>query len=241
MSAIAAGIAEKYPDVKKDWGAVVDRYVDMMIGDQMRLSLKVLMWAVGAVLLIGCANLANLLMARATLRSREIAVRLAMGAGRGRLVGMLLTESLALSMLGAVTGLALGYGLLRLIQGLMPPFYLPPEANVSMDGRVLLFLTAATVFTSIAVGLPALSASRNQSSEALKEGGRSNTAGRTKVVARNFFVGAQVAIAFVMLVGGGLLVRSLQKVLNIDTGYRTEGLIAAYLPLPMERSPEAGA
>jgi putative ABC transport system permease protein len=240
MSSIAAGIAERYPDVKKDWGAVVDRYIDRMVGDQMRLSLQVLMWAVAAVLLIGCANLANLLMARATLRSREIAVRLAMGAERGRLVRMLLTESLALSTFGAIAGVALGYGLLQWIQLLLPPFYLPPEANVAMDGRVLLFLTAATVVTCIAVGLaPAISASGRQSSESLKEGGRFNTSGRTKVLARNVFVGAQVAVAFVLLVGGGLLARSLQRVMSVDTGFRTEGLIAAYLPLPMERNPDA--
>jgi putative ABC transport system permease protein len=97
MSSIAAGIAERYPDVKKGWGAIVDRYLDRMVGPQLRLSLTILMWAVAAVLMIGCANLANLLMARATLRSREIAVRLAMGAGRGRVVRMLLTESLLLS------------------------------------------------------------------------------------------------------------------------------------------------
>jgi predicted permease len=241
MSAIAAGIAERYPDVKKGWGAVVDRYIDRIVGDQMRLSLKVLMWAVGAVLLIGCANLANLLMARATLRSREIAVRLAMGAGRGRLVRMLLTESLALATCGAVVGVALGYGLLQWIQSLLPPFYLPAEANVGMDGRVLLFLAAATMITCIAVGLaPALATSGRESSESLKEGGRSNTSGRTKVLARNLFVGAQVAVAFVLLVGGGLLVRSLQRVMSVETGFRTEGLIAAYLPLPMERNAEAG-
>jgi putative ABC transport system permease protein len=241
MSAIAAGIAERYPDVKKGWGAVVDRYIDRIVGDPMRLSLKVLMWAVGAVLLIGCANLANLLMARATLRSREIALRLAMGAGRGRLVRMLLTESLALATCGAVVGVALGYGLLKWIQSLLPPFYLPAEANVGMDGRVLLFLAAATMITCIAVGLaPALATSGKESSESLKEGGRSNTSGRTKVLARNLFVGAQVAVAFVLLVGGGLLVRSLQRVMSVETGFRTEGLIAAYLPLPMERNAEAG-
>src|SRR5262249_47111308 len=113
MSSIAAGIAERYPDVKKGWGATVDRYIDRMVGSQLRLSLTILMWAVAAVLMIGCANLANLLMARATLRSHEIAVRLAMGGGRGRVVRMLLTESLLLSACGAVVGVALGYGLLR--------------------------------------------------------------------------------------------------------------------------------
>jgi putative ABC transport system permease protein len=240
MSSIAAGIAERYPEVKKGWGATVDRYVDRIIGPQLRLSLTILMWAVAAVLMIGCANLANLLMARATLRSREMAVRLAMGASRGRMVRMLLTESLLLSGCGAIVGVALGYGLLEWIQSLMPPFSLPAEANVGMDGRVLLFLTAATLFTCVAVGLaPALEASGKESAESLKEGGRSNTSSRSKLLARNLFVGAQVAVAFILLVGGGLLVRSFQRVMNVETGFESEGLIAAYLPLPMERDPDA--
>jgi putative ABC transport system permease protein len=240
MSAIAAGIAERYPDVKKGWGATVDRYLDRIVGPQLRLSLKILMWAVAAVLMIGCANLANLLMARATLRSREIAVRQAMGAGRGRVVRMLLTESLLLSACGAIVGVALGYGLLKWIQSLLPPFFLPAEASVSMDGRVLLFLTAATLFTCVAVGLaPALQSTGKESAESLKEGGRSNTSGRGKLLARNIFVGAQVAVAFVLLVGGGLLVRSFQRLMSVETGYESEGLIAAYLPLPMERNPDA--
>ncbi|MBO0800094.1 MAG: ABC transporter permease, partial [Blastocatellia bacterium] len=240
MSSIATGIAERYPEVKKGWGATVDRYLDRVVGSQLRLSLKILMWAVAAVLMIGCANLANLLMARATLRSREIAVRLAMGAGRGRLVRMLLTESLLLSMCGAIVGVALGYGLLQWIQSLLPPFFLPAEASVKMDGRVLLFLTAATLLTCVAVGLaPALQATDKESAESLKEGGRSNTSGRNKLLARNLFVGAQVAVAFVLLVGSGLLVRSFQRLMSVETGYETQGLIAAYLPLPMERNPDA--
>ena len=108
------------------------------------------MWAVAAVLLIGCANLANLFMARATLRSREIALRMALGARRGRVIRMLLTESLLLSVCGAIVGIALGYGLLKVIQSMLPPFSFPPEANVAMDGRVLMFLAAVTILTSIA-------------------------------------------------------------------------------------------
>src|SRR5262245_30923757 len=112
-----------------------------------------------AVLMIGCANLASRLMARATRRPRDLAVGLAMGAVRGRLMRMMLTESLLLSACGAIIGVAFGYGLLHWIQSLMPPFFLPAEASVSMDGRVLLFLTAATLFTCVAVGLaPALHA-----------------------------------------------------------------------------------
>ena len=106
MSGIAAGIAEQYPDIKKDWGATVDRWVDRIVGPQLRLSLQVLMAAVGAVLLIGCANLANLLLARATLRSRELSVRTALGASRWQLMRQLLMESLLLSGLGGIAGAA---------------------------------------------------------------------------------------------------------------------------------------
>ena len=171
MSSIAAGIAKLYPAIKKDWGVTVDRYVDRIVSPQLRLSLTVLMWAVAAVLMIGCANLANLLMARATLRSREIALRMAVGASRGRVIRMLLTESLVLSVVGATVGMGLGYGLLKWIQSLLPPFYLPAEANVAMDQRVLLFLAAVTLLTSIAFGLaPAIQASRRDSAEALTGG-----------------------------------------------------------------------
>jgi putative ABC transport system permease protein len=242
MSAIADGIATRYPDVKKGWGATVDRYVDRLVGQQTRQALIVLMSAVVAVLLIGCANLANLLMARATLRSREIALRLALGAHRRRVIRMLLTESLLLSTLGAIVGILFGYGLLRWIQSLLPPFYFPPEANIAMDGRVLLFLMAVTILTSVAFGLsPALQASRRGPVESLKEGGRSNSAGRRAVIARHAFIALQVAAAFILLAGAGLLIRSFQRVMDVDTGYDTEGIVAAYLPLPMERNPEAAS
>jgi putative ABC transport system permease protein len=239
MSAIAEGIATRYPGVKKGWGATVDRYLDRLVGPQTRLSLLVLMSAVVAVLLIGCANLANLLMARATLRSREIALRLALGAHRGRVIRMLLTESLLLSTIGAVIGVLFGYGLLRWIQSLLPPFYFPAEASIAMDGRVLIFLMIVTVFTSVAFGLsPALQASRRGPVEALKEGGRASSAGRRAIYTRHAFVALQVAAAFVLLAGAGLMIRSFQRVMDVDTGYDTEGIVAAYLPVPMERNPE---
>ena len=242
MSAIAGRIATLYPDIKKDWGATVDRYIDRVVGPQTQTSLRVLMSAVIAVLLIGCANLANMLLARATLRSREIALRLALGAHRGRLIRMLLTESLMLSAFGGLLGVALGYGLLRWIQGLLPPFYFPAEANIGMDGRVLLFLGAVTLLTSVAFGLaPALHASRRDAADALKEGGRTSSAGRWDIRVRHGFVAVQVAAAFILLAGAGLLLRSFQRVIDVDTGYDTEGIVAAYLPLPMERNPETTA
>jgi putative ABC transport system permease protein len=239
MSAIAGRIAALYPDIKKGWGATIDRYIDRVVGPQTQTSLRVLMSAVIAVLLIGCANLANMLLARATLRSREIALRLALGAHRGRLIRMLLTESLMLSAFGGVLGVALGYGLLRWIQWLLPPFYFPAEANIGMDGRVLLFLGAVTLLTSVAFGLaPALHASRRDAADALKEGGRTSSAGRWDIRVRHGFVAVQVAAAFILLAGAGLLLRSFQRVIDVDTGYNTEGIVAAYLPLPMERNPE---
>jgi putative ABC transport system permease protein len=199
------------------------------------------MSAVVAVLLIGCANLANLLMARATLRSREIALRVALGAGRGRVIRMLLTESLVLSVSGAIAGIGLGYGLLNWILALMPPFSFPSEADIRMDSRVLVFLAAAAIFTGVAFGLmPALQASRGDVNESLKEGGRASSAGRASIRLRHAFVIAQVALAFIFLVGGGLLMRSFQRAMAVDIGYQTEGIVAAYLPLRMERNPEVG-
>jgi putative ABC transport system permease protein len=125
---------------------------------------------------------------------------------------------------------------------LLPPFYLPPEANVTMDGRVLLFLAVVTVMTGVAFGLaPAIQASRRDSAEALKEGGRGSSASRGRLFARHVFVAAQVAAAFILLVGGGLLIRSFQRLMSVDTGFNAEGLVAGYLPLPMERNPEAAS
>jgi putative ABC transport system permease protein len=240
MSAIAAHIAELYPAIKKGWGATVDRYVDRVVGPETHLSLVVLMWAVAAVLLIGCANLANLFMAQATLRAREIALRMALGARRGRIIRMLLTESLLLSACGAAVGIALGFLLLKWIQSLLPPFYFPPEANIAMDGRVLLFLAVVTALTSIGFGLaPSVHASRRDTAQSLKEGGRSNSASRGKFYARHIFVAGQVAVAVILLAGAGLLIRSFQRLMNVDIGFESEGLIGAGLPLDMDRNPDA--
>jgi putative ABC transport system permease protein len=240
MNAIAGRIAQLYPAVKKGWSATVDRLLDRLIGERTRMLLIVLMSAVIAVLLIGCANLANLLMARATLRSREIALRVALGAGRRRVVRMLLTESLVLSICGAIAGIGLGYALLNWILALMPPFFFPSESDIRMDGRVMLFLAAAAMVTGVAFGLmPALQASRSDVNESLKEGGRASSAGRASVRLRHAFVIAQVALAFIFLVGGGLLIRSFQRAMAVDIGYQTDGIVAAYLPLKMDRNPDA--
>jgi len=239
MSAIAGHIAELYPAIKKGWSATVRPYMDGVVGSNTRLSLKVLMWAVAAILMIGCANLANLLMARSTLREREIALRMALGARRGRVVRLLLTESLLLAGGGAAAGLAIGFGLLKWIQSLLPPFYFPPEANVTMDGRVLWFLGGVTILTGISFGLaPAIQASRRDPAQSLKEGGRANSAGRGKAYARHVFVAAQVAAAFILLAGAGLLLRSFERLMNVNVGFETDGLVGAGLPLKMAKDPD---
>jgi putative ABC transport system permease protein len=150
MDAIGARIAAAYPDIKKGWGVTVDRFLDRVVGDQLRQSLYVLLAAVGAVLLIGCANLANLMLARNANRAREVAVRTALGAGKMRLIRQFLTESVLLSSIGAAVGIALAYGLMRAMKLAMPPNMLPAEANVEMDWRVLAFTAAIAVVTGMA-------------------------------------------------------------------------------------------
>jgi putative ABC transport system permease protein len=236
MSRIAARIAEQYPDIKKDWGATVDRWVDRIVGPQLRLSLIVLMAAVGAVLLIGCANLANLLLARATLRSREITVRAALGASRWRLVRQLLTESLLLSCLGGLAGLVLGAVLFRGILSQLPPFSLPAQAEVGLDLRVAGFLAALTVLTAVLFGLaPAFQASRRDPVEALKEGGRGGSASRRRAWLRHTLVASQVALAFVLVSGAGLLIRSFARLTSVDAGFDTTNVVTMSFLLQMER------
>ena len=236
MSRIAAGIAERYPDIKKDWGATVDRWVDRLVGPQLRLSLIVLMAAVGAVLLIACANLANLLLARATLRSREISVRAALGASRWQLVRQLLIESLILSTLGGIAAVLVGILLFRGILSQLPPFSLPPQAQVGVDFRVAAFLALLTVLTALLFGLaPALQASRRDASLALKEGGRGGSASRRKAWLRNALVVSQVALAFVLVCGAGLLVRSFARLTSVDAGFETTNVVTMGFLLQMER------
>lgn len=236
MSQIAAGIAERYPAIKKDWGATVDRLVDRMVGPQLRQSLIVLMAAVAAVLLIGCANLANLLLARGALRSREVTIRAALGASRSRLIRQLLTESLVLSAFGGLAGLALGVLMFRGILSQLPPFFLPPQSAVGVDLRVTLFLAALTLGTGIAFGiLPALQASRRDPVESLKESGRGTAGSRRRLVLRNALVVSQVALAFMLLSGAGLLIRSFSRLTSVDAGFDATNVITMSFQLVMGR------
>lgn len=234
MDAIGARIAVDHPDSNKGWGVTIDRFADIYVGPQLRQSLWVLLAAVGSVLLIACANLANLLLARAADREREVAIRAALGAARRRLILQFLTESVMLALTGGVAGVALGYAMMRGINYLMPPFTLPPQANIHIDHRVLLFTLAVTLATGILFGLvPALSATRRDVIKYLKEGGRSSSGVGTHRL-RTALIITEVTLSFLLLVGAGLLIHSFMRLTNVDLGVDTTNVITMGLPLSME-------
>jgi putative ABC transport system permease protein len=239
MDAIGARIAHDYPDSNKGWGVIVERYSDVLVGDQVRQSLYILLAAVGMVLLIGCANLANLTLARGTAREREIAIRSSLGASRWRLVRQFLTENVLLSSCGGLLGVGVGYATMAGLRAAIPPFTLPREANVTMDGRVLLFALLLSVLTGILFGLaPALHATRTDLASSMKEGGRGASAGGAKQRLRGALVVAEVALAFVLLTGSGLLIRSFFAMQNVDPGFDPANAITAGLPVPEKRFPD---
>jgi len=236
MEAIGAQIARDYPDSNKGWGVSLVRFVDVVVGQQLRSSLYVLLAAVGGLLLIGCVNLANLTLARGTSREREVAVRAALGAGRGRLFRQFVTESVLLATCGGLVGLAVGYGMMQLLKYLLPPFTLPRDVQVQMDWRVVGFTLALSVATGILFGLaPAFSATRPDLSGAMKEGGRgaAGDGGRRRL--RSALVVVEVAAAFVLLVGGGLLVRSFFQLMNVELGFDATNVLTMRLPIASGR------
>ena len=212
-------------------------YMDITVASgEMQSSLRLLFGAVGFLLLIACANVANLQLARATTRKREIALRMSVGAARGRVLRQLLTESVTLSLVGGVLGVLLAAGITRAVVTLMPDFYVPNEARITVNGYVLAFSAAVSIITGILFGLaPALQCTRLDLAEALKEGGRGSgtesAGGRT----RSLLVIAEVALSVVLLVGAGLTVRGFIGLQRTDVGFQTEGLLIVGVQLPAQR------
>jgi putative ABC transport system permease protein len=239
MDTIGAHIAEAFPESNKGWGVTVERLEDQLVGQQLRRSLYVLLAAVGAILLIGCANLANLSLARGTAREREIALRASLGAGRWRLIRQLLTENLFTAIAGGCLGLAVGYGMMRGLTWLMPPYSLPSEADVSIDLNILLFTLAISLLTAILFGLaPAVHTSNVDLAASMKEGGRSATSGAGRARLRGALIVSEVALAFVLLTGAGLLINSFFRLQQVDTGFNSVKVITAGLPIPRSRFPQ---
>jgi putative ABC transport system permease protein len=240
LDAIGARIAVDFPDSNKGWGVSTLRYMDVVVGQQLQRSLYVLLAAVGMLLLIGCANVANLVLARGTAREREVAVRAALGAGRGRLVRQFLAENILLAMVGGLLGVGLGYGLMMGLKFMLPPFYLPAAIDVAMDLRVLAFTLALAVTTGIVFGLaPALSATKLDLAGAMKEGGRgaAGDSGRRRL--RSALVVVEVALAFILLTGGGLLVRSFFRMMQVELGFNPANVLTLRLPIASDRFPDS--
>ncbi len=232
MDAVTRHIAEVYPKSDKGWGATVEPLKDDFLDRDLIRGLWLLMGAVGFVLLIACANVANLLLARATTRQKEVAVRASLGASRKRLFGQFLAESLALAAIGCFVGIALAWGLLKLIIALLPPFTLPSEADFRLNLPVLLFTVAASMIAGVLFGCaPAWQATRMNLNEVLKEGGRSAvSAGRHGL--RRTLVVTEFALALSLLAGGGLAIHSLWNVAHVNLGFHTDHLLTFFLPVP---------
>jgi putative ABC transport system permease protein len=233
MEMIGAGISAQYPDSNKGIGVAVNPYIDQVVQPELRRSLWVLLAAVGAVLLIGCANLANLTLARGTDREHEIAIRSALGARRLRLIRQLLTESIFLGVLGGAAGLTLGNVFMHGMKLWLPTDMLPPQANVRMDYDVLLLTMAIGILTGVVFGLaPALSGTRPDVARSLKES-RRTTAGSTSHRMKAGLLVAEVALSFVLLAGAGLLIRSFNRLASLNTGVDTTNVLAMDLPISL--------
>jgi putative ABC transport system permease protein len=242
MDAIGSRIATDFPDSNKGWGVALDYYKNIFINDSLRTSILTLMYAVGGMLLIGCANIANLSLARGVTREREVSVRASLGAGRWRLIRQFLTENVVLSLLGGISGVGVGYGTMIWLKSLVPPNTLPPEAVVALDSRVLLFTFGVSVLVGVLFGLiPAFQATKPDLAAAMKEGGRGSTAGGGRKIMRDALVVAEIAIAFVLLAGSGLLIRSFLRLIHVDTGMNTTSVLTFGLPATDKQYPDPAA
>ena len=234
MDGIGARFEEQYPDFNTGWGVNLVPLQTQLVG-AIRPALLVLLGAVAFVLLIACANVANLLLARAATRQREIAIRTALGARRTRIVRQLLTEATVLAALGGELGLVLAVWGVDLLLALAPKD-LTGLKDVGIDYRVLGFTMLVSVLTGVLFGLaPALEASRPNLNESLKEGGRGAATGGRSHRWRSVFVVVEVALALVLLIGAGLMIRSFARLQSVDPGFDAKNLLTARLLLPSSK------
>ena len=237
LSTIAARLEKEYPATNEKLGVTIIPLHENTVGD-VRPALLLLMGAVGFVLLIACANVANLLLARGATRAREIAVRAALGAGRGRIVRELLTESITLAIAGGALGLLLAKWGVDLLVALGPDA-LPRMHEVTVDGTMMVFTLLASLVTALLFGLPpALRASSVDLSETMKQGTRSMSAARGGARVRRALVVSEIALALMLLIGAGLLVASFRRLSSVDAGFSGDGLLTARINLPQGKFPQ---
>jgi predicted permease len=229
LKTIAAGLENAYPRDNAGRSVALTPLAEAAVGvnqrSQITLAGSLMMGIVGLVLLIACVNLANLLLAQAASREKEIGVRAAMGASRGRVIQQLLTESLVLASLSALAGLAIAYIGRSILWSFRPPFIRDSDLDLGFDSHVLLFTLSVALLTAVLIGVaPALKAARPNLIEVLKVGGRGNTVGWASSPFRSMLVVTEIALALVALVGAGLFVRSMQNAQRIDPGFESTNL-----------------
>ena len=239
METIFEQLKKQYPGVnQKDFPRVASFQAEL--DARARPGLLVLIAAVGFVLLIACANVANLMLARAASREREIAVRATLGAGRRRILRQLLTESVLLALIGGIFGILVAYGGLHLLRAALPPSGGPSEipraSQVGIDGTALAFTLVVSLLTGVIFGLaPAIQVSRSALSESLKEGSRGSTGSRRGHLVRSALVVSEVALSLILLVGAGLLIRSFVLLMSEDIGFNPSRVLSMLLWLPETR------
>jgi putative ABC transport system permease protein len=231
MAVVAANIARAAPETNKDWTVTIDSLHAAIVGADLRSTSIVLGGVVAFVLLMACANVANLLLARGVGRARELAVRASLGASGRDIARLLFVESLALAVLGGAVGLAVSWAALRVAPSLVPPELMPVGLALAFDARVALFTTALTCLTAVLFGIaPAWHAARTPLGESLAAGGRASIGGARRV--RAMLAAAEVAGAVLLLAGAGLLVRTLVSMTGQDPGYRADSVLTMSVSLP---------
>ncbi|MBX9602588.1 MAG: ABC transporter permease [Bryobacteraceae bacterium] len=240
MQQIAAALAREYPKNNQSWTVQTDALLDWIVGEDFRDTLLMLFAAIGLVLLLACVNIANLLLARSAGRQREAAIRVALGATRGRLLAQLTTESVVLSALGGLLGLCLTWTLLDTIVKLVPASLMPPVSNVRINEAVLVFTAAVALVTGFLFGIaPAWMGSNPALAGHLKDGGRGVSGGRRRQSFQQILVLGEVSVAVMLLAGAGLLLESLWRLTAVDLGIRPEGVLTMRVSLPPSKYPDA--
>ena len=230
MDVITARLAEEYPASNQGWSSTLSPMHEVVVGD-VRPALLVLLGATGLILLIACANVANLQLSRSETRQREVAVRAALGANRVRIGRQLITESLGLAVVGSIIGVGIAWASLKILVAISPP-NLPRVESIAIDGAVLAFACVSTILTGVLFGVaPAYRLLGADMNETLKEGTK-GTSGNEKLKLRNSFVVMEVALAVMLVIGAGLLIRSFGNLQAFDPGFNSQGVLTLMLDLP---------